>query len=492
MGANLTRRELIGRGAALGAGAGLASLTSESLIARALAAAPTKPGHLKDIEHVVILMQENRSFDHYFGTLRGVRGFGDPKGRRAFAQAGYNGGKLLPFHLATHGSPQCMPDITHEWAAQHASWNNGRMDSFVRTHIAEDGAAAGPATMGYYKGGDIGFYTALAKAFTLCDGYHCSVLGPTDPNRLYSMSASIDPDGEAGGPLLETLVGRRGSLAGTFNWTTMPEQLSAHGVSWKVYTDPAGGVLDNVLPYFRNFQRNPALQARGLQPKYPTDFLADVASGELPHVSWVLAGLPQSEHPGFSTAKAGESVARDVVHALTSHPKVWHRTALFINWDENGGFFDHVAPPVPHPGTAGEFLTMANLPAIAKGVRGPIGLGFRVPLLIVSPFARGGFVSSTTFDHTSVLKFLERRFGAEVPNLSAWRRRTVGDLTSAFNFAARHNRVPVLPAVSLTPEQLKNGGCASPVRAYPVPRNSMPKQARGKPRRPSGLRHKPR
>lgn len=492
MASDLTRRELIGRGAAAGAGVALASLAGDSLIAQALAAGPSRPGRLRDIEHVVILMQENRSFDHYFGTFKGVRGFGDHRGRKAFAQAGYKGGKLLPFHLATHGAPQCMPDITHEWAAQHACWNGGRMDSFVTTHIAQDGGAAGPATMGYYKAGDLGFYTALAKAFTLCDGYHCSVLGPTDPNRLYSMSASIDPAGTAGGPLLQTLVTKRAALAGAFTWTTMPEQLSARGVSWKVYADPAGGVFDNVLPYFKNFQNNPALQARGLKPTYPTDFVSDLADGTLPKVSWILPGLVQSEHPGFSTAQAGESVARDVVHALTSNPKVWRKTALFVNWDENGGFFDHVAPPVPHRGTRGEFLTTPNLPAVAGGVRGPIGLGFRVPLLIVSPFARGGFVSSDTFDHTSVLKFLETRFGAEVPNLTAWRRRTVGDLTSAFNFAAPHNGVPALPSPMLTPEQLKNGGCASPVTAYPVPPNYMPKQARGKPRRPSGPHKKKR
>ncbi|GAC1436446.1 MAG: phospholipase C [Solirubrobacteraceae bacterium] len=483
----LTRRDVLQRAGTLGAGAALGGLGAETIISRALAATPARTGQLRDIEHVVILMQENRSFDHYFGTFRGARGFGDARGRKAFAQRTPAGGKQLPFHLATHGQPQCMPDISHEWGDQHASWNGGRMDGFAASHERINGPVAGAATMGYHTAADIPFYTALAKAFTLCDGYHASVLGPTDPNRLYSMSASIDPAGKAGGPLLETLTSTRGTLAGAFGWTTMPEQLSARGVSWKVYTGAGGGFLDNVLPYFKKFQDNPALQARGTKPSYPDDFLADLKAGALPQVSWVLTGILQTEHPEISTAKAGEAAARDLVSALVADPKLWRKTALFITWDENGGFFDHVPPPVPHAGTPGEFLTVANLPGPAKGVRGPIGLGVRVPLLIVSPFARGGFISSDTFDHTSLLRFLETRFGAEVPNLSAWRRRTCGDLTSAFNFAQPRNSVPPLPAVTLTAQQLASGGCARPLTPYPVPPNAMPRQPRGKPRRPSGV-----
>ncbi len=134
------------------------------------------------------------------------------------------------------------------------------------------------------------------------------------------------------------------------------------------------------------------------------------------------------------------------MNALLAHPDVWRKTALFVTWDENGGFFDHVAPPTPPPGTKDEFLTVANLPAAAGGIRGPIGLGFRVPMLVVSPFSRGGLVCSDVFDHTSTLRFLETRFGVRVPNLSRWRRKTTGDLTSAFNFAARPNaNRPALP-----------------------------------------------
>ena len=297
--------------------------------------------------------------------------------------------------------------------------------------------------MGYYDRSDLRFYYALADAFTICDAYHCSVIGPTDPNRLMSMSATIDPAGAHGGPLLQTNLTRRSNA---FSWRTMPEQLSAKGVSWKVYSDPGGGVLDNVLTYFKQCTPGSKLNAQGVKPTYPADFMADLSGNQLPQVSWVLTSIADTEHPDFSTPQAGEAAARAVVEAILSNPKIWQKTALFITWDENGGFFDHVTPPTPPKGTAGEYLTVAKLPSDtnsllgdAEGIRGPIGLGFRVPMLVVSPFSRGGLVCSDTFDHTSTLRFLETRFGAQVPNLSKWRRGVTGDLTSAFNFAASPN-----------------------------------------------------
>ena len=114
-----------------------------------------------------------------------------------------------------------------------------------------------------------------------------------------------------------------------------------------------------------------------------------------------------------------------MIGTLVSNPEVWAKTVLFIMYDENDGFFDHVPPPTPPPGTPGEFLTVDPLPASAYGVAGPIGLGFRVPMLVVSPFSRGGYVCSDIFDHTSQLRFLETRFGVQAPNISAWRRKTV-------------------------------------------------------------------
>jgi phospholipase C len=471
----VTRRQALRNAGVAGLGAAAAGSGIEALLAAAATAAP-KAGALKDIDHVVILMQENRSFDHYFGTLSGVRGFDDRQGRAAFTQLDSNGKRVHPFRLPKY----CFPDLTHEWGPQHSAWNHGRMDRFLRVHEAVDAPpGTGIETMGYYTRADLGFYYALADAFTICDGYHCSVIGPTDPNRLMSMSATIDPAGTHGGPLLHTNVAGR---TGLFSWTTMPERLQAHGVDWKVYQSPAGGNFDNVLTYFKQYTPGSELYKRGIGTTYPVDFMNDLDQDRLPKVSWVLTGITETEHPGFSSAVAGEIAARQVLEALVSHPKIWERTALFITWDENGGFFDHVAPPTAPKGTSGEYLTVATPPSDADGFRGPIGLGFRVPMLVVSPFSRGGLVCSDTFDHTSTLRFLETRFGVRVPNLSSWRRKATGDLTSAFNFAAApRTGVPSLPQPDAT-----TAVCAqnTPVT---VPSQPFPKQERGKRRRPSGI-----
>ncbi len=487
----LTRRETLGRMGA--AGLGLTTLGGGlgGLLAGQAGAAPVT-GSLRDIEHVIFLIQENRSFDHYFGTLRGVRGFGDKRGARAFAQRQASGATVKPFELRTGNAPDyCLPDITHNWGPQHQAYAHGRMDEFVRVHEAVDGAAVGVETMGYYTRADLRFYHGLADAFTICDGYHCSVIGPTDPNRIMSMSATLDPSGARGGPLVETLVTSRKSLQGTFKWTTMPERLQAHGVSWKVYEAPDGGSFDNVLPYFAPYNKPGELADRALNTSFPDDFMSDLGRDSLPAVSWLLTGLGATEHPGFSSAAAGEIAAAQIVQAVMSNPKVWRKTALFITWDENGGFFDHVAPPAPPRGTKGEYLTVSPLPVAASGIAGPIGLGFRVPMLVVSPFTRGGLVCSEVFDHTSMLRFLETRFGVEVPNLSAWRRGVTGDLTGAFDFAARprYGRPP-LPS----PGSASDAACTSnpPVT---VPAQSFPRQERGSRPRPSGIvrrrRHKP-
>ena len=442
-GRRITRREALRDAGVAGLGLTAVGAGLEGLLAKAASA--STHGTLKDIKHVVILMQENRSFDHYFGTLSAVRGFGDKRAPSVFYQKA-NGKTVHPFHLPN----DCLPDLTHDWGPQHQSWDGGKMDGFLRAHEAADPAGVGPETMGYYTRADLPFYYALADAYTICDGYHCSVLGPTDPNRLMSMSGTLDPAGKHGGPLLETLVATRSQYAGRFTWPTMPEQLSAHGVSWKVYSDPATGSFDSVLPYFRAYQdKNGEPYKRGVAPTYPNDFMSDLAHNTLPAVSWLLPSVVDSEHPGFSGGKNGEVQARIIFEALVNHPSIWQHTALFLTYDENGGFFDHVKPPTAPTGTPGEYVTVASLPPAADGIRGPIGLGFRVPMMVISPFSRGGLLCSDTFDHTSILRFLETRFGVEVPNLSKWRRAHTGDLTSAFNFAARPRYArPSLPTAA--------------------------------------------
>jgi phospholipase C len=196
-----TRRELLRAGAAGGAALGASGALLDSLIPRALAAAPAC-GRLHEIQHVVILIQENRSFDHYFGSYRGVTGFADPNvltlsdgsGLSILAQPGYaggfGGGHLYPFHLDSYDNGECTNDIDHSWAPQHAYRDGGKLDAFLSEHIAVDGPANGPPTMGYYTRADLQFYYSLADAFTVCDHCFCSVLGPTDPNRLYAISVA--------------------------------------------------------------------------------------------------------------------------------------------------------------------------------------------------------------------------------------------------------------------------------------------------------------
>jgi len=194
-------------------------------------------------------------------------------------------------------------------------------------------------------------------------------------------------------------------------------------------------------------------------------------------VSWLNAPPGQDEHPAFPP-NTGALVTGHVIQTLLSNPKVWAKTVLFVTWDENGGFFDHVAPPSPPPGTPGEFVTTNPLPDKAAGISGPIGLGFRVPMLVVSPFSRGGHINSDTFDHTSLLRFIETRFGVEVPNVSDWRRNAVSDLTSTLQLTGRPRlAVPTLPYSGLS-TALVNRECADLSTLAPPMTQKMPTQAR--------------
>jgi phospholipase C len=204
----LTRRRLL-QGAARIASSAAATLMPPN-VRRMLAQQQPPRSSLGEIKHVVILMQENRSFDHYFGTLAGVRGFDDqdaltlPNGQSVFYEPDTENpkGYLLPFHLDTHASnAQKIPSTSHAWEVQHEAWNGGRVDRWLPAHRKVDGVN-GPSVMGYYKRADIPFQFALAEAFTLSDAYRCSVFGPAWPDRMYLMTRTIDPDGLNGGPII--------------------------------------------------------------------------------------------------------------------------------------------------------------------------------------------------------------------------------------------------------------------------------------------------
>ena len=462
--------------------AGLTAAAAFPSLARALSIAPkVRTGTIQDVEHVVILMQENRSFDHYFGTMNGVRGFSDPHpapapgvdGRARDVLLQHDGGGegpawLAPFPLNTRQTFAHMrvEGTPHSWPDAQAAWDDGRMGRWPEAKHAH--------SMGYYERADIPFQYAMADAFTLCDAYFCSLQTGTNPNRVMLWSGCNDGSGERGGPCIgnshDTLPGE-GEAMEPYRWTTYVERLQAAGIDWRVYQDMADNFTDNPLVGFEAFQKavagapgsDPALVERGLTTRALDGLKADVLAGRLPQVSYVIATASGSEHPGPSSPAQGADYTAQVIDALTADPEVWARTVLLVNFDENDGFFDHVPPPAPPSrdaagglkggstvDLAGEYHLQPS-PADARldlpEYRGrPYGLGPRVPMYVLSPWSRGGRVNSEVFDHTSVIRFLEARFGVMEPNISPWRRAVCGDLTSCLDFSGVDARPVPLPA----------------------------------------------
>jgi phospholipase C len=467
-----------------------------------------RTGSINDVEHVIILMQENRSFDHYFGTMRGVRGFADPhpallpSGRSVWHQP--NGaGELLPFRPKVRDLGQTfLPDPPHGWNDTHAAWNAGRYDDWV--------ANKGVTTMTHHTRADLPYQFALADAFTVCDNYHCSLLGPTDPNRYHMWTGWVGNDGRGGGPVITN------AEAG-YDWSTYPERLERAGISWKVYQDVGVGLNaagywgwtedpyignygDNALLYFHQYQNAApgtplADKARNgteisTQNRDPeallADFRADVQHGRLPKVSWIVAPEAYTEHPNWEP-DYGSWYVSQVVDILAAHPEVWSKMALFVTYDEEGGFFDHLVPPTP-PQTRAQGLSTVPItneifPGTADHPAGPYGLGVRVPMIVVSPWTRGGWVNSQLFDHTSLIRFLETRFGhgredLVESNITPWRRAVVGDLTSAFDFKHPNtsHRVTLPGTDDFKPEDLTRQPDEVPV---PPADQRLPAQERG-------------
>ena len=324
--------------------------------------------------------------------------------------------------------------------------------------------------MGYLVREDLPLYYALADAFTVCDAYHCSMLSSTRPNRLFLMTGSVDADARFGKPVLD-------NSARGLDWETYPERLTRAGVSWRIYHD-FDDYGCNVVKYFSTFanaDRQSELRDAALRNRPLYELLHDLATGNIPQVTWIVPPSTVSEHPDYLPA-AGEDHTREVLEALWSNPRVWARSVVIVNYDENDGQFDHVLPPTPPPGTPGEFV---------NGL--PVGLGFRVPCLVISPFSRGGFVATDTFDHTSTLRLLETRFGVEVPYLSRWRRETCGDLTTALGLGtAPRLDVPRLPPTAQRLADVERTVADLPPPAVPAVQR-MPKQEAGtRARRGSG------
>jgi phospholipase C len=456
---------------AMAAGGAVGLQLLPKVIQDALAVEPAiVTGTLQDVQHVVILMQENRSFDHYLGALRGVRGFDDPRpiplggGKSVWQQPKTIGSSqyVMPFHLNTDAtSSQCLSDIDHSWKGSHTTWKN--YDAWVQTK--------GSFCMGHFTRADLPFYYALADAFTVCDAYYCSLHGPTNPNRMHLFTGTSGLTvGNSGTQAVNNAddgnwtadMSKDNPTFTGYTWSTYAERLQNAGVSWKVYQE-YDNYGDNSLPFFKNFRNlatSSPLYQRGRawvagstaankdssRGEYLIDaFKRDVEAGTLPAVSWLVPPYIMSEHPA-ATPAYGESLTARLLAILAANPAVWSKTVFIINYDENGGFFDHAAPHLPPITTSLGLSTVDTSTENYNGV--PVGLGVRVPMFVISPWSKGGWVNSQVFDHTSVLRFLEQRFGVAEPNISAWRRAVCGDLTTALDFTAPNTTWPTLPDTS--------------------------------------------
>ena len=522
-----TRRDFLKKAAMLSAGTGFVNVLPAS-IARAMAIDPAAGSTWQDAEHVVFLMQENRSFDHTFGTLQGVRGYNDPRAitlpnkNLVWLQPNKANETFSPFHLDIKNTKiTWMESLPHSWENQVDARNKGRYDQWIeskKTGLKEYRHM--PLTMGYYKREDIPFYYSLADAFTVCDHNFCSSLTGTTPNRLFFWTGTIREEqhqqSQANVWNGDTDEKR---LAG---WKTFPERLEENNISWKIYQnelsegtpfegeedDWLGNFTDNPIEYFKQYNRNlsekyinnlkdeefkkqlrekaknlseqekslhgKAFTTNTGDPNYCTltsikynengeerevkvpagdvfhQFREDVNSGNLPTVSWLVAPQNYSDHP--SAAWYGSWYLSESLDILTKNPEIWKKTIFILTYDENDGYFDHLPPfTAPDPDDKETGFTSPGIHTGVEYVKGPhqqsvqehlrdssIGLGYRVPMVIASPWTRGGWVNSEVFDHTSSLQFLEqflsKKFDKEIKetNISDWRRTICGDLTSAF------------------------------------------------------------
>lgn len=359
------------------------------------------------IDHIVVLMQENRSFDHYFGRLHFE---GQPRAFREPPNASNpdpTGGDPI---RAFHQTRLCeVEDLAHSWNASHAEWDHGKMDGFTAANAAAPDPT-GSRAMGHYDALDLPYYYALYSTFAMGDRYFASVLGPTYPNRFYLLA----------GTSFGHIRNDTPNSADPFDVPTIFERLDDAGVSWKIYFHDLPFAI--LLDYVRN---------HGVANLAHMDqFHADAAAGTLPQVAFVdplFLGDPNiesDEHPP-ANPQVGQALVAGVVKALMNSPE-WGSSALFVTYDEHGGYYDHVPPP---PACAPDDIAPRLRPSDTAA--GFDRFGVRVPVVVVSPWARPHFVSHQVHDHTSILRFIETRF--DLPALTR-RDANAGPMLEFFDF----------------------------------------------------------
>lgn len=513
----IPRRNFIKITATTGLGASL----WEPLLQKALAVkAHNATRSIQDVKHIVILMQENRSFDHYFGAMKGVRGFGDrfpiplEGGKRVFHQS--DGERVVPPYRVDgkNANAAFVAGTPHNFPDMQAAWNQGKYGYWPLFKT--------PFSMGYYTREEIPFQYAMAEHFTISDAYHCSIATGTDPNRIVFWSgAASDPQKLAAGinctdqdsepvNLRCWIKGKMPDPGYTyqgnaFKWPTIPDVLQEAGVSWRVYQNPNDnwtGAMHGCLAFesFRNAKPGSPIYENGMRHWSLEDLRKDVQNATLPQVSWILPSQIESEHPSApSSPYRASNFTHQVLEAITSNPEVWSKTVFFLTFDENDGLFDHIpALAVPSFNLDGSLAGKSTLDVsgmyfnndkddlddlekkriyidkrdtISGKIR-PWGMGPRVPMYILSPWSKGGWVHSEVADHTSVGQFIEKRFGVTVPAISPWHRAVSSDLTSAFDFVNPND--PKLPQMPDTSRFLETDNASKLLPKSVAPANPSP------------------
>ncbi|KAF4589137.1 extracellular phospholipase C [Ophiocordyceps camponoti-floridani] len=421
---------------------------------------------IADIDHVVLFMQENRAFDHYLGTMAGVRGFNDanlqlnngvPVWRQLTSPKLTNdSGFVSPWYLNYLGgnwsdATQCMLAGSNGWFENHAAWNKGANNRWAVDNT--------PWSLGFYKRCDVPVQWALADGWVVADMYQESVVASTSPNRVTWISGSINVPGspqrsdQGGNPYIdnnETPGCEKGAInCYPLKWKTAAELYQRAGVSWQVYQD-ADNFDDNPFAWFKQFQdarRGSSLHGRGVKGLSLDTFYQQAANGSLPEISYIVGPTELSEHTPYSPHD-GAWLQRNIASAIIKSPK-YANTVLIISYDETGGWFDHVDPFRAPEGTPGEWLD-DPYNKVGRTFSGP---GFRVPMYIISPWTRRGGVYTEHADHNSQLLFIERWQASKGRNVTTlemgpWRREKMGDLVAAFDFSTPDYGLPALPDAS--------------------------------------------